>query len=361
LPLMKIEDFDFALPPSQIAQAPLPERDASKLLRLSRSGGEVEHARFRDLPELLRSSDLVVVNDTRVFSARLVGKKANTGGRAELLLVRPAGSSSASAALEGRADGLDWICLGQSSKGLKPETKIELDHGSSAEVIEALEGGEYRVRLSGGSSGNLAELLKSVGRVPLPPYIARDPDRVDEERYQTVYARRPGSVAAPTAGLHFTPGLLAQLEARGIELASLTLDVGPGTFLPIREREIERHRMHSEPYFIPESTARAVVDAKRQGRRIVAVGTTVVRALETATEPNGVLKAGAGETSLFIRPGFRFLQIDALLTNFHLPKSTLLMLVSAFAGRERVLAAYEEAVRRGYRFFSYGDAMLISD
>lgn len=361
LPSMKIEDFDFVLPPSQIAQAPLPERDASRLLRLSRSRGQVEHGRFRDLPELLRPSDLLVVNDTRVFTARVLGKKVPTGGKAELLLLRPAGSASASAALQGPAEGLDWVCLGQSSKGLKPETTIELDDGSTVRVVEALGGGEYRVRFSGGSSANLAQLLQSVGRMPLPPYIARDPDRSDEERYQTVYARQPGSVAAPTAGLHFTPELLARLEARGIELASLTLEVGPGTFLPIRDGDIERHRMHSERYFIPESTALALARARGLGRRVVAVGTTVVRALETATGADGAVQPGPGETSLFIQPGFRFRQVEALLTNFHLPRSTLLMLVSAFAGRERVLAAYAEAVRLGYRFFSYGDAMLISD
>jgi len=358
---MKIEEFDFALPQSQIAQEPLPERDASKLLRIFRTANGVHHQRFGDLPELLRPTDLLVVNDARVVAARLVGKKAKSGGRVELLLVRPMGSCSIASALERPADALDWICLGQSSKGLRPGMTIDLERGSSAQIIEALGAGEYRVHFAADSLNDFSALLESAGRVPLPPYIAREPDQRDRERYQTVYARASGSVAAPTAGLHFTRQLLEKLGARGIQMAALTLDVGPGTFLPIREDEIERHRMHPETYFIPEPTAFAVNEAKGRGRRVVAVGTTVVRSLEAATEPDGALRAGVGETSLFIRPGFQFRQVDALLTNFHLPRSTLLILVSAFAGRERVLAAYAEAVQRGYRFFSYGDAMLISD
>jgi S-adenosylmethionine:tRNA ribosyltransferase-isomerase len=217
------------------------------------------------------------------------------------------------------------------------------------------------VRFTPCARKTLAALLDAAGRVPLPPYISREPDRADKERYQTVYARTLGAVAAPTAGLHFTPRLLDELVERGIQIAPLTLDVGPGTFLPVREDEVARHRMHSETFFIPEATAIAVNRAKAECRRVVAVGTTVVRALESATTRDGAVRAGAGETSLFIQPGYVFRQVDALVTNFHLPRSTLLILVSAFAGRERVLAAYEEAVRHGYRFFSYGDAMLISD
>ncbi len=357
---MNTADFDFAVPASQIAQRPLPERDASRLFWISRSTAAFRHLQFGDLPDLLRPSDLLVVNDARVLPARLWGKKKKTGGRVELLLIGPA-SSSRDSAFQQRPETLDWICLGQSSKGLKPNVSIELEHGASARVIEALGDGEYRVRFAAGSVRTVADLLDQAGRVPLPPYITRDPDRTDRERYQTVYAQVPGSVAAPTAGLHFTEGLLGRLRARGIQIAALTLNVGPGTFLPIRENEIERHRMHSETYFIPQATARTVNEAKEQGRRVVAVGTTVVRALESATEASGILRAGAGESSLFIQPGFRFRQVEALLTNFHLPKSTLLVLVSAFLSRETVLAAYADAVQLGYRFFSYGDAMLISD
>ncbi len=361
MPPMRTEEFEFALPESQIAQRPLPERDASRLLCISRTTGALQHACFRDLPDLLQPSDLVVLNDARVIAARLVGRKARTGGWAELLLVRPLASISTSAALEQPVQALDWICLGQSSKGLKPGASIELQGGSSAQIIEAIGAGEYRVHFSPSPLKNLAQLLGEEGRVPLPPYISREPNGSDSERYQTIYARAPGSVAAPTAGLHFTQQLLDQLVGRGVRIAALTLDVGPGTFLPVRETEVERHRMHSETYFIPEQTALAVNEAKAQRRRVVAVGTTVVRALEAATEPSGAVRGGTGETSLFIRPGFFFRQVDALLTNFHLPKSTLLILVSAFAGRKKVLGAYAEAVQRGYRFFSYGDAMLISD
>ena len=357
---MNTADFDFALPASQIAQRPLPERDASRLFWISRSTAAVCHLQFRDLPDLLRPSDLLVLNDARVLPARLLGKKEKSGGAVELLLIRPAGASGA-AAFDASPDTLEWICLGQSSKALKPNATIELEQGCSARVIEALGGGEYRVRLAAGSARTVADLLDKAGRVPLPPYIRREPDGADRERYQTVYARAPGSVAAPTAGLHFTPGVLARLGARGIQLAELTLDVGPGTFLPIRDGEIERHQMHSETYFIAEPTARAVNSAKHNGRRVVAVGTTVVRALESATDDAGFLRAGPGKTSLFIQPSFRFHQVDALVTNFHLPKSTLLVLVSAFLGRERILAAYAEAMQLGYRFFSYGDAMLIAD
>ncbi len=357
---MNTADFDFALPASQIAQRPLPERDASRLFWISRSTAAFRHLQFRDLPDLLRPSDLLVLNDARVLPARLLGKKEISGGAVELLLIGPAGASGA-AAFDQAPDALEWLCLGQSSKALRPNAIIELEQGCSARVIEALGGGEYRVRFAAGSARTVAELLDKAGRVPLPPYIKRDPDREDRERYQTVYARAPGSAAAPTAGLHFTAEVLARLGARGIQIAELTLDVGPGTFLPVRHAEIERHQMHSETFFIPEPTARAVNSAKQSCRRVVAVGTTVVRALESATDDDGLLRAGPGKTSLFIQPGFRFRQVDALLTNFHLPQSTLLILVSAFLGLEKVLAVYAEAVQSGYRFFSYGDVMLISD
>jgi S-adenosylmethionine:tRNA ribosyltransferase-isomerase len=320
----------------------------------------VGHRQFAELPSLLRPGDVLVVNETRVVPARLRGRKAATGGQAELLLIRPDSDASAAAALEAPAEGSTWICLGQASKGLKVGAELAFEGGLSAVVREAYGGGEYRVTLHAPSGAPLRALLERAGQVPLPPYIEREPTAEDSRRYQTVYARVAGSVAAPTAGLHFTDAVLAQLEARGIERAPLTLDVGPGTFLPVREGPLEDHVMHSERLEIPDATARRVSAARREGRRIVAVGTTSVRALESAWDASsGTLRAGPRETALFIRPGFEFQVVDVLLTNFHLPRSTLLMLVSAFAGRERVLAAYREAVSRGYRFFSYGDAMLI--
>jgi S-adenosylmethionine:tRNA ribosyltransferase-isomerase len=354
------EDFDFELPPGQIAQVPPPVRGASRLMTVDRTSGAVGHRQFAELPSLLQPGDLLVVNETRVVPARLRGRKAATGGQAELLLVRPDSGTSAAAALEAPAEGSAWVCLGQASKGLKAGAELSFDGGLSAVVREARGGGEYRVTLHAPAGATLRALLERAGQVPLPPYIERQPTADDAARYQTVYARVPGSVAAPTAGLHFTDPVLAELEARGIERAPLVLDVGPGTFLPVREGHLEDHVMHSERFEIPEAAARQVNTARRDGRRIVAVGTTSVRALEAAWEPStATLRSGPGETALFIHPGYVFRVVDALLTNFHLPRSTLLMLVSAFAGRERVLAAYREAVSRGYRFFSYGDAMLI--
>lgn len=358
--MIRLGDYDFTLPKEQIAQRPLPDRSASRLLVLDRHGGALEHRRFPELLELLREGDLVVLNDARVVPARLLGRKVPTGGRAELLLVRPAAELPAAAALRQSADAVEWICLGQASKGLKPGAQLVFEAGLTAEVVQAEGQGEYRVRLSAPSAPSLQEALARAGQIPLPPYISRDPTADDAQRYQTVYARSDGSVAAPTAGLHFTEALLGELERRGVLRAEVTLDVGPGTFLPIRDGDVEGHRMHRERYQVPEQTAAAVRAARARGGRVVAVGTTVVRTLEAATDPDsGALRAGEGETALFITPGHRFLQVDALVTNFHLPRSTLLLLVAAFAGKERVLAAYREAVAQGYRFFSYGDAMWI--
>src|SRR5262249_36916851 len=291
---MNTADLDFPLAASQIAQRPLPERFATRLFWISRSTAAVRHLQFRDLPYLLRPSDLLVLNDARVLPARLLGKKEKSGGAVELLLIGPAGSSGA-AAFDEAPDALEWICLGQSNKALRPDAAIKLERGCSAHIIEALGGGEYRVRFAADSMRTVAELLDKAGRAPLPPYIKRDPDQADRERYQTVYAKTPGSVAAPTAGLHFSPEVLARLGARGIEIAKLTLDVGPGTFLPIRDSEIERHQMHSETFCVPEATARTVSQAKRTGRRVVAVGTTVVRALESAIGDDGLLRPGPGK------------------------------------------------------------------
>jgi len=353
---LPLSDYDFELPETLIAAAPLAERDASRLLVLDRSSGSIAHRRFLDWPGLLRRGDLLVLNDTRVVPARLLGRKQGSGGRVELLLVRPDADVDASRALSGAADALSWVCLGQASKGVRPGTVVELD-GGQATVIEALGEGELRVRFE--AEGSVGALLERAGQVPLPPYVAREPTPEDRSRYQTVYARADGSVAAPTAGLHLTAATLAELEARGVERRFVTLDVGPGTFLPVRGEDESAHRMHAERYHVPDGTAEAVNRARAQGRRVVAVGTTVVRTLETAVE-QGRVRPGSGSSRLFIRPPYRFRVVDALLTNFHLPRSTLLMLVSAFAGREHVLAAYRAAVAERYRFFSYGDAMFIA-
>lgn len=357
---MRLEDFSYDLPEELIAQSPLDRRDASRLLVADKATGQVQHRRFHELPLLLRRGDLLVVNDTKVIPARLVGRKVGTGGRAELLLVRPAAQVAAADALERPAAAVEWVCLGQASKGLRPGTRVAIAEGFSALVLESIGEGEHRVRLEA-EAGTLALALAQAGQVPLPPYVAREPTAVDAARYQTIYARAPGSAAAPTAGLHFTDEVFTALEGRGVERATVTLDVGPGTFLPVRESEVDRHRMHAERYLVPRATAEAVGRAHCEGRRVVAVGTTVVRALESSFLAHGEVRPGAQETSLFIRPGFEFKVAGALLTNFHLPRSTLLMLVCAFLGTDRTLSAYRRAVEGRYRFFSYGDAMLIGD
>ncbi len=354
---MLTRDFDYPLPAAAIAQQPAP-RGASRLLVLDRAGEE-RHRRIADLPALLRPGDLLVVNDTRVLPARLFGRVAGGESRAsrdlELLLAERLGER-------------EWEVLARPGKRARPGTVIEIsdpsggaDAGSGifAEVVALAGDGRRRVRFSEPIEPHLDRL----GHVPLPPYIRRPDQPADRERYQTVYARRPGAIAAPTAGLHFSEELLAALAGAGIERAALTLHVGIGTFKPVTAPLVSDHRMDRERYEVPEETAAAVARARAGGRRrrVVAVGTTVVRALESAAAAaaaNGDVPAGAGATDLFITPGFRFQVVDALLTNFHLPCSTLLMLVSAFAGRERVLAAYREALSLGYRFFSYGDAML---
>ncbi|MCI0570838.1 MAG: tRNA preQ1(34) S-adenosylmethionine ribosyltransferase-isomerase QueA [Myxococcaceae bacterium] len=359
---MKLSDYDFPLPEALIAQAPADRRDGSRLLVVPRDGAPLQHRLFSDLPSLLRPGDLLVVNDAKVIPARLLGHKEGTGGRVELLVVRPVAPRDTSMALASAPETLEWMCLGQASKGLKPGARLRFEAGLMAEVLEAHGGGEVRVRFASDRQAPLAELLETAGRLPLPPYIAREPGPEDAHRYQTVYARAAGAVAAPTAGLHFTEELLAAIAQRGIERVAVTLEVGPGTFMPVREESLEHHRMHSERFVVPDETAAAVNRARAEGRRVVAVGTTVVRTLESATDADtGLLRAGRGETSLFIRPGHTFRQVDAVLTNFHLPKSTLVILVSALLGRERTLAAYAEAVARGYRFFSYGDAMFIPE
>jgi len=334
--MMRVDEFDYELPEDLIAQAPLPERDASRLMVLPRAGGPVAHRAVKELPDVLRQGDLLVVNDARVIPARLHGRKEGTGGKAELLLVEPLG-------------GADWLALGQASKPLRPGTRVEV-LGSPIEIRDVREGGELVVRLPLEGDA-LWAFLDEAGELPLPPYIRHAPGPIDRERYQTVFARERGAVAAPTAGLHFTPALIDALRARAIEIAKITLHVGPGTFLPVRVERTEEHRMHAERYFVPEETARAVASA----RRVIAVGTTALRTLEASGG-----RPGPGATDLFISPGYEFRTVHGLFTNFHLPRSTLLMLVAAFAGLDRIKAAYREAVQRRYRFFSYGDAMLIA-
>jgi S-adenosylmethionine:tRNA ribosyltransferase-isomerase len=342
---MQVADFDFQLPEAQIAQAPVSPRDASRLLVLP-PDGPTAHRAFVDLPELLAPGDLLVFNDTRVIPARLVGRKAGSGGRAELLLLEP---------LDGEM-GHRWRAMGQASKALKAGVRLELG-GLEARVEVALGDGFYEVALDR-AGAELEEALARAGKIPLPPYIRREPEAADADRYQTVFARRPGSAAAPTAGLHFTAAVLERLAQRGVERAAVTLHVGPGTFLPFRTDSLEAHRMHEERCEVPAETARAYAACRERGGRVVAVGTTAVRTLESALRDGGLV-TGAGRTSLFIRPGHRFRAVDAILTNFHLPRSTLLVLVCAFGGPDRVLAAYREAVDHGYRFFSYGDAMYL--
>lgn len=355
---MRTEDFDYALPQELIAQAPASPRARSRLLHVRRGQPACDHRVFEELPGLLRPGDLLVFNDTRVIPARLLGQKAETGGRAELLLLRPAAEVPTGEALECAPETYAWRCLGQASKALRLGARLRFGDALSAK-LEAVEGGgQYVVRFAS-RAPSLLEALRAAGEIPLPPYIDRRPSGDDADRYQTVFARAPGSAAAPTAGLHFSEPLLASLEAAGVRRAFLTLEVGPGTFLPPREGELRFHRMHVERFQVPDATAVAVADAKREGRRVVAVGTTVVRALESAAGPGGTVRAGPGETRLFIVPGFSFGVVDALVTNFHLPRSTLLMLVAAFHGLGETLAAYAEAVRERYRFFSYGDAMLV--
>jgi S-adenosylmethionine:tRNA ribosyltransferase-isomerase len=335
-----IEEFDYELPAGLIAQEPLPERDASRLLLLPREAGQVRHAFVRELPRLLRAGDLLVVNDAKVIPARIRGHKEGTGGKVELLLVEPLG-------------GADWLALAQSSKPLRAGAAVEA-HGARMSVVEARGEGEFVVRLPVEGDA-LWRYLDEAGEMPLPPYIERPARPEDRERYQTIFARERGAVAAPTAGLHFTPRLLDDLRANDIAVARVTLWVGPGTFLPVRVRRVEDHRMHRERYSVPAETAELVSSAKG---RVIAVGTTALRTLEAAHDGRA-LRAGSGSTDLFITPGYRFRAVQGLFTNFHLPRSTLLMLVAAFAGLSRVKEAYAEALEQRYRFFSYGDAMLI--
>jgi len=338
-----LSDFDYELPNSQIAQHPLPDRSASRLLVLDRASGEMRHLHFRDLPALIPSRDVLVINTSRVIPARLHGKR-DTGSPAELLLIRE------------QPDG-SWLAMGHPGGKLKPGRRVTFGDDSAVEILEVLGGGLRRVRFAGPLDARAT--LAKYGEVPLPPYIRRAPDQADSERYQTVYAAHDGSVAAPTAGLHFTPELLADIYTRQVRVASIDLHVGPGTFKPVETEDLSRHPMHAEAYAITPGAAEWINHAIEKRRGVWAVGTTVVRALESSADANGLVRAGAGETSLFIRPPYQFNVVSHLVTNFHLPRSTLLMLVCAFGGYEPVMAAYRTAVKEGYRFYSYGDAMLL--
>ncbi len=339
---MKRSDFHYELPAELIAQAPLPERSASRLLVVPPAPAPLVDSGIRGLPELLQPGDLLVFNDTRVIPARLYGHKAS-GGRVEILIERLLSNNEALAQVG-------------ASKSPKPGSRITLEAGGEAEVLTR-DGGFYQLRFD--IDGALVDWLQRAGRMPLPPYIHRDPDAADQERYQTVFAREAGAVAAPTAGLHFDQGLLDGLRVRGVDFGHVTLHVGAGTFQPVRVDDLSEHRMHSEWLSVGAPLVAQIEKTRAAGGRVVAVGTTVVRALESATAEDGQLRPYAGETTIFILPGYRIHSVDALLTNFHLPESTLLMMVSAFAGKERIMAAYRHAIEARYRFFSYGDAMLL--
>ena len=349
---MTPDDFDYDLPPDRIAQEPLPARDASRLMVLPRTGGPPTDHLFSDLPERLLPGDLLVANRSRVLPARLLARRSG-GGAAEVLLLGgldPRGPGEATAEAFVRP-----------GRRLREGDAVSVDEDLTIVIESGPEGldGRRRVRLRCGQ-GQIMDAVEKAGHVPLPPYIRRADRPADRVRYQTVYAREPGSIAAPTAGLHFTERLLDRLRSRDVEWTELVLHVGPGTFRPITARQIEEHRVEAEAYEIPPPAARAIDGVRRRRGRVIAVGTTVVRALETAAHDDGTVSAGPGRTDLVVHPGFRFRAVDGLVTNFHLPRSSLLLLVAAFAGRERILAAYGEAVRRGYRFYSYGDAMLIA-
>jgi len=362
---MNVSDFDYDLPPEQIAQRPLDERDASRLLLLDRASGAWDDRTFRELPDLLRGDELIVVNNTRVLPARLFGRRAgihaqppgdNNPARAEFL------QAPIEVLLVRRLAADTWETLVRPGRKVPVGERIVFGEGELQAQVEGR--GEYGLRVLRFSSKNgFDEILARLGHIPLPPYIKREDEPLDRERYQTVFARQGSAVAAPTAGLHFTPEILRRLRDRGIEIAELTLDVGLGTFEPVRTERLEDHKIHTEAYEIPETTVAALERARRASRPVLAVGTTVVRALEDAAEKNAgraeLLAPGKAEAEIFLYPGKPFRIVNQLLTNFHLPQSSLLALVGAFAGRDHVLGAYRHAVESGYRFYSYGDAMLI--
>ena len=342
--MMKKEDFYFKLPEELIAQDPLEDRSASRLLVLDKESGKIEHRMFRDIKAYLKPGDCLVINDTKVIPARLIGSKIGTDAKIEILLLK-------------RKEKDIWETLVKPGKKAKPGTKISFGEGLLiGEVIDVVEEGNRLIQFS--YQGIFEEILDQLGQMPLPPYITHQLE--DKNRYQTVYAKHSGSAAAPTAGLHFTPELLKEIKESGVDIAHVTLHVGLGTFRPVKVENIQEHHMHSEFYHIEASEAEKINRAKREGHRIICVGTTSCRTIESAAKPDGTLSECSGWTEIFIYPGYQFKVLDCLLTNFHLPESTLVMLVSALAGREHVLKAYEEAIKEWYRFFSFGDAMFIA-
>lgn len=342
---MKTKDFDYYLPEELIAQTPLEKRDESRLMCLDKETGELSHHHFYELPDFLKPGDCLILNNSRVLPARLLGQRLPGGGACEVLLLIDRGNKT-------------WECLVRPGKRMRVGAKLSFGDGElTAEVVEELPGGNRLVRFD--YEGIFLEVLDRLGKMPLPPYIKAELQ--DKERYQTVYSRVTGSAAAPTAGLHFTKELLRQIQDMGVKIGYVTLHVGLGTFRPVKEDEITDHEMHSEYCVIPQETADLINETKRGGGRVICVGTTSCRTVESWAAEDGTMTASAGWTNIFIYPGYRFKVLDGLITNFHLPESTLIMLVSALAGREHILAAYEEAVREKYRFFSFGDAMLILD
>ena len=340
---MNVTDFNFELPPELIAQDPLEDRSASRLLVLDKKTGEMEHRHFRDILHYLKKGDCLVINDTKVIPARLMGHKVGTDAGIEVLL------------LKRKSDNV-WETLVKPGKKMKVGAEVSFGDGLlKGKVIDVVDEGNRLIQFE--YDGIFEEILDKLGQMPLPPYITHQ--LKDKNRYQTVYAKNDGSAAAPTAGLHFTKELLEQVKAKGVNIAHVTLHVGLGTFRPVKVDDVENHHMHSEFYMVEEDQAELINNTKKQGGRVISVGTTSCRTLESATDENGILHAGSGWTEIFIYPGYHFKMIDGLITNFHLPESTLLMLVSALAGKEYIMAAYEEAVKERYRFFSFGDAMLI--
>lgn len=343
--IMKTADFDYELPEELIAQEPLGERSASRLLLLDKATGERRHKVFHDITDYLRQGDCLVLNDTKVIPARLIGKREGSGGRAEVLLLK-------------RKEERVWEALVRPGKRLKPGARITFGEGLlRAQVMEITQDGGRFVRFE--YEGIFEELLDRLGQMPLPPYITHRLE--DKNRYQTVYAKYEGSAAAPTAGLHFTEELLAAVHEKGVQIARVTLHVGLGTFRPVKVEDVAKHRMHTEFYQVTEEAARCINETKRNGGRVICVGTTSCRTIESAADGNGIVRAQGGDTDIFIYPGYSFKVLDCLITNFHLPESTLLMLVSALAGKEHIMEAYREAIAMRYRFFSFGDAMFITD
>ena len=340
---MKTSDLYYDLPQELIAQDPLEDRSSSRLLHLSMKDGSVEHRHFTDILDYLKEGDCLVVNDTRVIPARLYGHKEETGALIEILLLK-------------RKENDIWECLVKPGKKARPGAKLVFGDGIlKGEIIDVVEEGNRLIQFQ--YEGIFEEILDQLGEMPLPPYITHKLE--DKNRYQTVYAKNDGSAAAPTAGLHFTQELLQKVQEKGVKIAHVTLHVGLGTFRPVKVDDVENHHMHSEFYVVEEDQAKLINDTKKQGGRVISVGTTSCRTLESATDEDGVLHPGSGWTEIFIYPGYQFKMIDGLITNFHLPESTLMMLVSALAGKDRIMAAYEEAVKERYRFFSFGDAMFI--